>query len=392
MREHLVSKYSENGGPSGVDHRGSAARLSSTEASIFAGRLEALARSGQPLSVALKALATETPSGPLSQAFNSLGRRLEAGEGLADSVEKLQDAVPAHLVGVIAAGERSGKLAELLGRYIEGAAKRARSRSELKRALAYPILIICLILPLMLAIIALTLSNAETFVSIFRDFGINSILPWRFYSSIEGTARLFKEFFWPIVLFGPALVLATALVLLIARRKGAYSNLARGLPLFGQALRCSALAEFCHVVGLLIDCKVDAREAVELAAKSTNDEKLVKTSNAAFRMISAGSMVGAALARRGLLGRGFGPLLKWGEANNQLPGALAMASEMFDARAKDQIALSHSVVLLLAWLAVGVMISLTVFTVYLPLVQFLILLSALADIPSQLGVNVWAMA
>ncbi len=198
-----------------ADDGRSAGRFSRSELAIFTSRLEALARSGQPLPEAVRALAVDAPNGTLRLAFKRLADDLESGVGLADSVGRLQEAIPDHLRSIIAAGERSGKLAQLLGRYLDQAAQEERSRSELRRALAYPIVIIVLVFPILFMIVGLTLSNAESLVNIFKDFGLKPLIPWNVYESVDAVARFFKEMFWPIVLSGPVLAAALAPAFLI---------------------------------------------------------------------------------------------------------------------------------------------------------------------------------
>src|SRR5689334_183430 len=94
-------------------------RPSDGDALEFARQVAGLASSGQPLPSGLRALGEELPRGHLRRMLESVARRVEAGESLEQAMTAEGPSFPAPLRGLVAAGVRSGKLAEALGRFLD---------------------------------------------------------------------------------------------------------------------------------------------------------------------------------------------------------------------------------------------------------------------------------
>ena len=117
-------------------------KLSPEEATELAARVAELTKAGLPLGAGLRALADELPGRRLPRVLRRLADRLDAGDDLLDALESQGRSLPAHLRGLMLAGVRSGRLAEVLEEYVD----LQRSQSELRRrvwlALAYPFILL----------------------------------------------------------------------------------------------------------------------------------------------------------------------------------------------------------------------------------------------------------
>src|SRR5262249_49708797 len=144
-------------------------RLSAEEAAQLGAHLSGLTKSGLPLPSGLIALGEELPSGRLRRSIEHLSRMLAGGTSLERAISDQGRALPAHLAGLVQAGERTGKMGDILGRFAGFAYIGVEVRRRLWLSLAYPLVSLVLAILLITFILAFIVQG---FDAIFRDFGI----------------------------------------------------------------------------------------------------------------------------------------------------------------------------------------------------------------------------
>ena len=94
-------------------------RFTAEESAELAAQVAQLARSGLPLEAGLRALSEELPAGRLTQVLRHVANQLEAGQPIDAALDSQKSRLPAHLRGLIVAGVRTGRLAEVLEEYVD---------------------------------------------------------------------------------------------------------------------------------------------------------------------------------------------------------------------------------------------------------------------------------
>ena len=144
-------------------------KLSPEETAELAARVAELTSAGLPLGPGLHALAEELPGRRLPRVLHALANRLDAGDDLIVALESQSRNLPLHLRGLMVAGVRSGRLAEVLEEFVD----MQRSQSELRRrvwlSLAYPYILLVFIA--VLAVVCQLFYRESSFEKIFKDFG-----------------------------------------------------------------------------------------------------------------------------------------------------------------------------------------------------------------------------
>ena len=114
-------------------------RVSQLDVAVATRQLSVLLRSGVPLVEALSALIEQLDHPDLKTAFTDTRNQVNEGRSLADGLKAHPGIFPSLYVNMVAAGEASGTLEEVLGRLAEFLDDQARLQSRVKGALAYPI-------------------------------------------------------------------------------------------------------------------------------------------------------------------------------------------------------------------------------------------------------------
>jgi len=112
--------------------------LSEAEAVDLGSAVAELARSKLPMASGLRAMAEETPGDRLPRLLRHVADRLDAGTGLDEAIGAEGSAFPPHLRGLLAAGAKTGRLAEVLEHFVALERSRADLRRRLWSVLAYP--------------------------------------------------------------------------------------------------------------------------------------------------------------------------------------------------------------------------------------------------------------
>jgi type II secretory pathway component PulF len=231
-------------------------------------------------------------------------------------------------------------------------------------SLAYPILSLVLAFSIYAFICA---SLVTTFESIFKDFGVP--LPKITILLIE-VAHLFQQG-WMLVpqLIGLCLFLwiGSHLVLRASLRK----SLMGGVPVIGGVWRTTSLAEFCHLLALLLESEVPLDEALRMTGEGVLDASIDHACGAMAADVSGGLTLSQAISRRPIFPRGLAQVLRWAEKHHGLADSLHMAGELFEARAQAQASFAGTVLSVLALIAILLGAALVVMGLFLPLISLI---------------------
>ncbi len=307
-------------------------RLSGAESDELTRHVASLTRSGVPLGRGMGALALELPRGRLRTSFLDLAGSLEAGQSLESAIGAQSHRFPPHLRGLAIAGARTGRLGETLTKLSGYIGVGDEIKRSLKLRLAYPFLTLLATFSIFLFI---CLVVVEQFESIYRDFNIP--LPLITVGLLE-VARFVN------LMLVPGLIMAGIAVGLWILGRLALSDpmrrrLAARLPVAGSLWRTITLAEYCHLLGLLLESKLSLPEALPLAAEGVRDADFDRAAQTMARDVAAGESLGRAMTQARLFPPGLPRLIHWAEQHMSLPEVLHMAGSMFEARARAQAAI-----------------------------------------------------
>src|SRR6478735_2053450 len=120
------------------------------EQSMFVQAVGGAAASRVPLEISLAALAEEKGDSRLAAAAERLATRLQQGATIHDAIESLDRQLPTEVAGLLRAGIESGDLAGTVERFGQQQLAAERFNRRIRGALAYPLLIVALLVPLLL--------------------------------------------------------------------------------------------------------------------------------------------------------------------------------------------------------------------------------------------------
>lgn len=334
--------------------------LSVEESTELAARVAELTNAGLPLGDGLRALADELPGQRLPSVLCSMARRLDAGDDLVSVLELHGRSLPTHLRGLMLAGIRSGRLAEVLEEFVD----LQRSQLELRRrvwlAVAYPFILLVFMAGLTVVVRVLIVSEFE---KIFKDFG----------TALPGMTILVINTSGPIMWFsigmvGFAVVVPLLLWLASPGTSWIWPVLYR-VPMLGPLLRWSHLSQFARMMGLLLEQEVALPDALRLSAAGVRDANLARACCGVAADVEKGQVLYESMASRRQFPASLVPVVEWGQRAPALPDAFRAASEMFEKRVCSQGTLLESLLLPMMFLAIVTFVGFLVIAMFLPLIS-----------------------
>jgi type II secretory pathway component PulF len=341
-------------------------KLSPEEAAEFAARVAELTKAGLPLGGGLRALSEELPGRRSQQVLRDMADRLDAGDDLVAALESQGGSLPEHLRGLMLAGIRNGRLAEVLEEYVE----LQHSQSELRRrvwmTLAYPFILLLFIAAIsVLAGVYLV----PAFAKMFYDFRMS--LPAMTVLVLNGSAWM-MQFFLGIVVIA---IVVPILLCLWPSTPWVWAAVYR-VPMVGPLLRWGHLAQFTRLMGLLLEQGVSLADALRATAAGLSNGGLARTCRRVADDVERGWPLDESMATQRLFPASLIPMIQWGRWSNALPEAFRGAAEMFEGRVRSQGVLLETVLLPVMFLAISVSVGFFIVALFLPMFSFISLLSS----------------
>jgi type II secretory pathway component PulF len=326
-----------------------------------------MARAGLPLDQGLAAMARDMSRGKLRDVTRAIADDLRAGHTLPQALERQGNRVPAYYVGLVSAGVRTGRIAEVLATLTSYTRALRQLRTIVVDALLYPTVVLVFALALIGVMCYWILPQ---FDQIYKDFGMK--LP-----TLTEFAMAFGRA--PEALFlGPILVLVGGFLALYlalnttASGRTFWARLVYATPVVGTLVRSARLGAFTDLLAILIDYEVPLPEAFQLAGKASSDPVMAGSARNLSEDLGQGIPLGEALRGRGLVPEWVAWMTGLGERRGALGQALHQVAEFYRRKAEMRATLLRRVLPpLLILIAASIFAAFFVFALVLPMLKLL---------------------
>lgn len=262
--------------------------------------LEALAdliRSGMSAGEAIRLLALRLQHPRQRSLFAGIWSRLGEGNSLSASISAYPQVFDSQTINLVAAGEATGNLGEVLERLILHFREVREMRSKLITAMAYPSFICLLACSVILFFLFFLLPRLQT---LLNSLGGQMPPSTKLLIIIsEGTLH-----------YGPfvAVAAAIALVSLFGWRKTAagrvgFDALLLRVPVLNGLVTRSTVLNFCQTLSVLLENGITTSEALRLTERTVTNAALRERLNTATDRVLEGESLSSALQRTGFFPR-----------------------------------------------------------------------------------------
>lgn len=354
-----------------------ATRISATAAARTSGR--PISMSDTALALITRQLATLVTVAPIEEALRTLTEQSESrkqreilsrvhtgvveGLRLSEAMARLGPAFPPTYRAMVAAGETSGSLPQILERLADLLEKRQEMRSKITSALVYPIVLaivaLCVIVALMTFVVPKVVEQFDT--SGQQLPGLTNVM--------IAISHLLLDWGWAMALGLAALLALSAWLLSQTGPRLAFDGALLRLPVAGRLLRNVEAAGLARSLATMIASGLPILDALKMAAQTTSNTVI----RAAVREMAVSVHEGAGLSSAMRRARVFPPLLvnlaASGESGGKLEPMLDRAADYLERDFRTATSVALSLLEPAIIVVMGGIVCLVILSILLPILQ-----------------------
>jgi type IV pilus assembly protein PilC len=327
---------------------------------VFNQQFLTLIKAGLPIIKSLNILGKRQKDANFKAILENVQERVKSGELLSEAFEA-QGATSKIYTTTLLAGERSGNLEEVLGRYIAFQRISLSFRKKLISSLWYPALLVC----------ALTVMLTFLMVYVVPQFAdlystLNAKLPaiTLFMLSI---GRSIQSHYLLILLGIVAVVISILLWVRSERGARAVDSIRYRLPLFGPIWMKYQIAMFSRTLSTLLSGGLPLVPSLETASHSINSFKISSNVEQASKRVREGRSLSFSLEETKFFPDLAIEMVEVGESTGALPSMLNSVAEFYEEDVQNSLATAMQLIEPIILIFMGITVAFVLLSLYLPI-------------------------
>ncbi len=236
-------------------------KIPARDMSVFCRQFASILKAGVSVINALEMLAEQTENKKLKQAIVETQANVEKGESLSDSMRQ-NAAFPSILIDMVRAGEASGSLENSLTRMAIQFEKDAKLNGIVKKAMMYPIVLICVMIGVVIVMLTFVIPS---FMTMFED--LDSELPVTT-KAILAMSNSLKNYWYIYIIVVVGIVVGIQMYKRTDDGRHNLDKLKLKIPVFGLLQTKSACASFARTMSTLLQAGMPMIDALEISAST----------------------------------------------------------------------------------------------------------------------------
>ena len=243
-------------------------RVKQKQIAVFCRQFATMVNSGLPILRSLAILGDQTESKELAKVLVQTRLDIEGGSSLSAAMAKHPKAFNNLFISMVKAGETGGVLDDVLLNLADEIEKEVELKRQIKSAMTYPIVVVCLVVLIMTAMLLFVVPQFKT---IYSNLGGELPLPTKV---LLMASEAFKKY-WYMFLLG-----VFTFRFFFKRYKKTDKGRVRvdalkiKIPVFGPLFHKVALARFSSTLGMLLRAGVPILQALD-NVKDTVDNRVI---------------------------------------------------------------------------------------------------------------------
>lgn len=338
-------------------------RISGTDVAMTTRQLATLVRAGIPLVDSIGALIDQVEKEELKTVLSRVREKVNEGTSFAKALESHPRVFPPLYIHMVAAGEASGTLEQVLERLADFMEAQARLKGKVGAALAYPALMVVigtvLIGFLMVAVV-------PKVTAIFES--MDRALPW-YTQLLIGVSTFAANYWWLLA------IIAGLGVWLFRKWKATkegrlkWDSFVLRVPIFGSLIQMVAVARFAKTLSTLLASGVPLLKAMDIVKNVLENALLEKVVIEATGSIREGESIAEPLRRSGQFPPIVTHMIAVGEKSGQLEQMLESVANAYDSQVETRVQALTSLLEPLMIVVMGGAVGFIAVSILMPLIQ-----------------------
>ncbi len=292
--------------------------------------------------------------------LENVAARVRTGESLSSAFEA-QGGFPLIYTTTLLAGERSGHLEDVLGRFLDFQRISLTFRKKLTASLYYPILLIVMVTALFIFLISFVVPR---FAMLYEQIGNNLPMATRLLLTVGNNFQHY--ILWVLAAIA---VIAFALFRYSRSADGAarIDRIRISMPVFGNIWRKYQVALFSRTLSTLLTGGLPPVPSLETAARSISSKIIAKAVSQSVGSVREGKSLARSLDQTGIFPDLAVEMIDVGESTGALPQMLNSVAEFFEEDVQTALTASLALIEPAILIVMGVVVVLILIALYLPI-------------------------
>lgn len=338
-------------------------KLSARQLATITRQVSTLVSSDINIEQALQLIAAQSDSAAASTLLLSVRGAILDGRSFASALDQHPAAFPEFYRASVAAGEHSGRLADVLAHLADFVETRHRNQQKIQLALLYPALLACVSIGMIALLLVYVVPDI---VRVFVSRG--AALPFLTRALIAVSAGLQGFGPWMAIVALAGGFAASRWLKVPANRLRWHRLLATAWPFRRFSMQHNA-ARFAASLATLVQSSVPLVDALHAAAAVTPNTHVRAAALAVAERVKEGSTLRSAMAEAGVFPSMLVAIVASGESSGRLGPALGRAATELERELDGLVATLVSLVEPLVLLMMGGLVLMMVLAILLPIIN-----------------------
>ncbi|WP_419393640.1 type II secretion system F family protein [Cytobacillus praedii] len=313
VQESILTKEISIGSPVKLEHM-----------VIYLRQFSTLLKAGVSVVDSTNILAAQTESKGLKKALLDIELELREGKPLSDSAAKHRKIFSSMFVNMVRAGEAGGSMDETLERLAIHYEKQHTTRSKIKSALAYPIVVGIIAIAV---VIFLLVSVVPTFVDMFADFGGELPAITQF---VLNASEFMQRFWWLVILLFGGIIGGIIFIQQNKKTKYYLDYFVLRIPIFGKMLQKAVLARMTRTLSSLFTSSVPILQAMSIVENVVGNEVISRVIRASRDSLERGESLTEPMRKHWAFPPLVTQMIAIGEETGSLDAMLGKVADFYE--------------------------------------------------------------
>jgi len=327
---------------------------------IFNQQFVTLIHAGLPIIQSLELLIKRQRNPFFRSVLQNVGERLRNGESLSEAFAA-QKVFPKVYTTTLLAGEKSGNLEEVLGRYISFQRLAVSFRKKLLSSLIYPALLVIMLFVMMTFLITFVVPR---FADLYRQLGAQLPPMTALMLAIGVNAQAYAPYAAVVVV-----VAGFFLWRWMKSDKGAtqMNRLTLKVPILGDIWLKYQVAVFSRMLSTLLAGGLPLVPSLDTAGESMQSHLMAHGIEQATRAVREGRGLARSLEQTGVFPEMSVEMIEVGESTGALPAMLNSVADFYEEDVTNALATAMSLIEPVILIVMGVVVAFVLISLYLPI-------------------------
>ncbi len=331
---------------------------------VLTRQLSTMISAGIPLLESLEILHEQASDIGFKNVLDKIIERVRSGSDFSTALSEHPKQFTRIYVNMIKAGEASGQLDIILQRLADFMENIEELKREIKAAMTYPVISLCLILGITLFLVV---GIVPKFQEIFIQLQMTTLPPpTEILLLISNTLRNNS-----VAVIGVSIVLGVAFFMYIKTKAGMkqWHWFCLHMPVFGSLFRKVAISRFSRTFATLIQSGVPMLGALDIVASTAGNIWVEEAVLRAKEAVSRGETLGDPLAASKVFPPMVTRMVSIGEKTGALEKLLLKISEFYDSEVRATVKSLTSLIEPLMIATMGLIVGFIVLAIFLPIIK-----------------------